>query len=134
MRGPEDPVPAGRARYGRPLPGRLAETHRPATLTRRLTSIAKAHSADGHPSPAATQHAVVAETLQGMRRTLGTAQPGKTPLLTADLVQVLAHLPPGLAGLRDRALLLPATPEACAGRSWPQAPSKIWNGSRKAPS
>ena len=84
----------------------LAETHRPATITRRLTSIAKAHSAAGHPSPASLGHAVVAETLQGIRRTLGTAQPGKTPLLTADLVQVLAHLPPGLFGLRDRALIL----------------------------
>ena len=84
----------------------LAETHRPATLTRRLTSIAKAHATAGHPNPATTQHAVVAETLQGIRRTLGTAQPGKTPLLTADLIQVLAHLPSGLAGIRDRALLL----------------------------
>ena len=84
----------------------LADTHRPATITRRLTSIAKAHSTAGHPNPATTQHVVVAETLQGIRRTLGTAQPGKTPLLTADLVQVLAHLPAGLAGLRDRALLL----------------------------
>ncbi len=36
----------------------------------------------------------------------GTAQPGKTPLLTADLIQVLAHLPSCLAGVRDRALLL----------------------------
>jgi site-specific recombinase XerD len=84
----------------------LAETHRPATITRRLTSIAKAHSTAGHPNPATAQHGVVAETLQGIRRTLGTAQPGKTPLLTADLVQVLVHLPAGLAGLRDRALLL----------------------------
>ena len=84
----------------------LAETHRPATLTRRLTSVAKAHATAGHPSPATTQHAIVAETLQGIRRTLGTAQPGKTPLLTADLIQVLAHLPAGLAGVRDRALLL----------------------------
>ncbi len=31
---------------------------------------------------------------------------GKTPLLTADLIRVLAHLPSGLAGVRDRALLL----------------------------
>ena len=84
----------------------LAETHRPATLTRRLTSIAKAHATAGHSNPASTRHAVVAETLQGIRRTLGTAQPGKTPLLTADLIQVLAHLPSGLAGVRDRALLL----------------------------
>ena len=84
----------------------LAATHRPATITRRLTSIAKAHAAAGHPNPATTDHIVVAETLQGIRRTLGTAQPGKTPLLTADLIQVLAHLPPGLSGVRDRALLL----------------------------
>ncbi len=69
----------------------LAESHRPSTITRRLTSIAKAHSAANHPNPATTGHAVVSETLKGIRRTLGTAQPGKTPLLTADLVQVLAH-------------------------------------------
>ena len=37
---------------------------------------------------------------------MGTAQKAKTPLLTADLLQVLAHLPSGLAGTRDRALLL----------------------------
>ena len=84
----------------------LAATHRPATITRRLTSITKAHAAAGHPNPATTDHSVVAETLQGIRRTLGTAQPGKTPLLTADLIQVLAHLPAGLSGVRDRALLL----------------------------
>jgi integrase len=84
----------------------LAATHRPATITRRLTSITKAHAVAGFPSPATLDHAVVAETLQGIRRTLGTAQPGKQPLLTADLVKVLAHLEPGLAGVRDRALLL----------------------------
>jgi integrase len=84
----------------------LAETHRPATITRRLTAISKAHSAANHPNPATTEHAVVSETLKGIRRTLGTAQPGKTPLLTADLVQVLAHLPANLSGVRDRALLL----------------------------
>ena len=84
----------------------LAATHRPATITRRLTSIAKAHAAAGHPNPATTDHIVVAETLQGIRRTLGTAQPGKTLLLTADLIQVLAHLPGDLSGTRDRALLL----------------------------
>ncbi len=84
----------------------LAETHRPATITRRLTSIAKAHAAANHPNPATTTHIVVAETLQGIRRTLGTAQPGKTPLLTADLIKVLAYLPDSLSGKRDRALLL----------------------------
>ncbi len=42
-----------------------AEDHRPATLTRRLTSIAKAHEAAGFPSPATVKHAAVSETLKG---------------------------------------------------------------------
>ena len=81
-------------------------THRPGTLTRRLTSITKAHQARGLVSAATVSELAVGETLKGIRRTLGTAQKGKTPLLTADLLQVLAHLPPDLAGTRDRALLL----------------------------
>lgn len=84
----------------------LASTHRPATITRRLTAITKAHQAKGLPSPATVQELAVGETLKGIRRTLGVAQKAKTPLLTADLLQVLAHLPPDLAGTRDRALLL----------------------------
>ena len=57
-------------------------------------------------SAATVSELAVGETLKGIRRSLGTAQKGKTPLLTADLLQVLAHLPPDLAGTRDRALLL----------------------------
>jgi len=41
----------------------LAGTHRPATITRRLTSIAKAHGAAGYRSPANMREPVVAETL-----------------------------------------------------------------------
>lgn len=84
----------------------LARTHRPATITRRLTAITKAHQARGLASPATVSELAVGETLKGIRRTLGTAQKAKVPLLTADLLQVLAHRPPGLAGVRDRALLL----------------------------
>jgi integrase len=84
----------------------LARTHRPATISRRLTSIAKAHQASRLPSPASLDHAEVGETLKGIRRTHGTSQPGKRALLTADLLQVLAHLGSGLLGCRDRALLL----------------------------
>jgi integrase len=84
----------------------LAATHRPATITRRLTAITKAHQANGLVSPVTVSQLAVGETLKGIRRSLGTAQQGKTPLLTADLLQVLAHLPPDLAGTRDRALLL----------------------------
>lgn len=84
----------------------LAATHRPATLTRRLTSITRFHQAANLPSPANLRELLVAETLKGIRRTLGAAQQGKNPLLTADLLKVLAHIPDDLQGARDRALLL----------------------------
>jgi len=84
----------------------LAATHRPATLTRRLTALTKAHQIAGQPSPATMQQPAVSETLKGIRRTLGTAQQRKAPLLTADVRQMVAALPDTLAGRRDRAILL----------------------------
>jgi len=84
----------------------LAADHKPASLTRKLTSISKAHEAAGVPSPATMQNAVVSETMKGIRRSLGTDQPGKEPLLTADVIAMLDALDEGLLGVRDRALLL----------------------------
>jgi len=77
------------------------------TITRRLTSITKAHQAAGYAdSPASTHHMVVGETLKGIRRTIGTAQKGKDPLLTADIRKIVSACPNSLIGLRDRALTL----------------------------
>ena len=84
----------------------LAANHKPASLQRMLTSITKAHQAAGLLSPASMQHAAVSETMKGLRRIVGTAQPGKEPLLTADLREMLGCLDSGLIGIRDRALLL----------------------------
>jgi len=84
----------------------LAADHKPASLTRKLTSITRAHQAAGLPSPATMQHAAVSETIKGIRRVLGTAQLGKEPLLTADILAMLDHLDSGLIGIRGRALLL----------------------------
>jgi integrase len=84
----------------------LAATHRPATMTRRLTAITKAHQIAGHPSPATMQQPAVSETLKGIRRLLGTAQPTKAPFLTVDVRRMVEALPDNLAGRRDRALLL----------------------------
>jgi integrase len=84
----------------------LAARCKASTIHRHLTSIARIHEMAGHPSPATMRHAVVSETLKGIRRTIGTAQKGKLPLLTADLQKVLAHVPDTLGGVRDRALLL----------------------------
>jgi integrase len=84
----------------------LAATHKPATMTRRLTAITKAHQIAGHASPATMQQPAVSETLKGIRRTLGTAQKVKAPLLTADIRRMVDALPDKLAGRRDRALIL----------------------------
>jgi integrase len=84
----------------------LAADHKPSSLQRKLTSITKAHQAAGFASPASMQYAVVSETMKGIRRTLGTAQPGKEPLLTADMLAMLGHLDDSLISVRDRALLL----------------------------
>jgi integrase len=77
-----------------------------ATLQRRLAAISRVHQAAGVPSPTSRSHAVVRETWKGIRRAQGVAQTAKSPLLPADLRKIAAVLPPGLAGTRDRALLL----------------------------
>jgi site-specific recombinase XerD len=86
--------------------GEIAATHRPATLSRRLTSINKVHRVAGLPAPALMEHLSVGEVLKGIRRTRGTAQIGKQPLFTNELRTIVDSLPRGLIGIRDRALLL----------------------------
>lgn len=86
--------------------GDTAATHRPSTLSRRLTAINKVHRAAGHPAPAQAEHLAVAETLKGIRRSHGTEQVGKEPLFTGDLRAMVDSLPAGVIGIRDRALLL----------------------------
>ena len=84
-----------------------ASTLASGTITRRLTSITKAHQAAGFTnSPATTRHFIVGETLKGIRRTLGTAQKGKDPLLSADIRRIVAARRKDLLGLRDAALVL----------------------------
>jgi hypothetical protein len=84
---------------------RVHDRHR--TITRRLTSIAKTHQAarfDG--PPASTHHIVVGETLKGIRRTIGTAQHGKDPLLSVDIRRIVRMSRKDLLVLRGRALTL----------------------------
>jgi integrase len=84
-----------------------ASTLASGTITRRLTSITKAHQAAGFTnSPATTRHFVVGETLKGIRRTIGTAQHGKDPLLSADIRRIVAARRQGLIGVRDSAIVL----------------------------
>jgi integrase len=84
-----------------------ASTLASGTITRRLTSITKAHQAAGFTdSPATTRHFVVGETLKGVRRTFGTAQHGKAPLLSTDIRRIITARREDLLGLRDAALVL----------------------------
>ena len=82
----------------------LADTHKPATITRRISAISQAHQIAGIDTP--TGAARVRLVMAGIRRTKGTAQTGKTPILVDDLRRMLAGLPGNLIGVRDRVLLL----------------------------
>jgi len=77
-----------------------------ATIVRRLAAISKVHQAAGHDSPCSMRHAVVAETLHGIKRTMGVAQTGKAALLTDALRSLMRIIPDSLLGKRDAALLL----------------------------
>ena len=75
-----------------------------ATVTRRCAAIRYAHCLAEFDPPTNSER--VRATLRGIRRTVGTAPARKTPVL-ADTARAMAlSVPPGLKGLRDRALLL----------------------------
>jgi integrase len=74
------------------------------TLQRRLNAIAEAHKAVGLETP--THHPMVANTMKGIRRTLGTAPVQKAPTLTEDIRAMVDATDTGVIGTRDSALLL----------------------------
>jgi site-specific recombinase XerD len=82
----------------------LAATHKPSTITRRISAISQAHQIAGLETP--TKAAQVRLVMAGIRRSLGTAQTAKTPVLVDDLRRMIARLPENLLGVRDRVLLL----------------------------
>lgn len=81
-----------------------AEALSVATLSRRVATISKAHSAKGLASPTASE--LVKSTIKGIKRGRGTAQIGAKPLLRHDLFAILDQTEDDNKGSRDRALLL----------------------------
>ncbi len=81
-----------------------AETLSVATLARRLSTLAKAHTARGLTNP--VQAELVRATLRGIRRRHGIAQHQAKPLLKEILFQLLSGMGDSLRDARDRALLL----------------------------
>ncbi len=90
-----------------------ASKHKPASISLRMAAISAAHRLAGFESPALMRHAVVSETWAGIRRTLGTAQIGKSALLTENIRAMVDALPVTLRGTRDAALLLVGFASAC---------------------
>ena len=76
---------------------------RVATLSLDLSAIVHHHKAHGFPDP--TGHPSVTRTWLGLRNKLGTAQEQKAPATVEVVRKMLEVLPPGLLGVRDRALL-----------------------------
>jgi site-specific recombinase XerD len=74
------------------------------SIQRRLNAIAEAHKAVALESP--THSPIVANTMKGIRRTLGTAANQKAPTLTDDIRAMVNATDAGLIGARDRALML----------------------------
>jgi integrase len=87
-------------------PGEGEKPRKAATITRRLTSINAAHKEKGLDSPATMNHRLVADTLHGIRRSLGVAQARKKPLTRDRIVKLLGALEGPIAAARDKALLL----------------------------
>ena len=85
---------------------KLAATLAVATIERRLIGIHRAHQDLNMTSPAV--HVSVRQTMQGIRRTLGTAQRRVRPILKDDLLEMLALVDQQqpVRAARDRALLL----------------------------
>ncbi len=81
-----------------------ARTHKVSSLSRRLTVIGKVHKAQGVPNPVPDER--VKRVWRGILRDKGEAQTRKKPALVKDLRKMIDVLPEGLAGVRDRALLL----------------------------
>lgn len=82
----------------------LAQTHKAATISRRLASLSKAHRAHGEDDPGKAE--IVKSTMRGIRRMIGTAQREAKPLLKEDLFAILERMGDRPKDIRDKALLL----------------------------
>jgi site-specific recombinase XerD len=81
-----------------------ADTLRPVTIGRRLSSIAFEHGRVDVASP--TSHPQVRAVYAGIRRSHGTAADQRAAAVTGEVIKMTTALPTTLAGTRDRAILL----------------------------
>ena len=86
----------------------LASYSKYSTLKRRLASISILHKAKGHYID--VKHPIIMENLMGIKRTLGSNQKGKKPLLINDLKIIIKAIDQSKEKekrkIRDKAILL----------------------------
>ena len=86
----------------------LSKSLKYSTLKRRLASISILHKMKGHYID--TKHPIIIENLMGIKRTIGSHQKGKKPLLINDLKSLIEAIHQSnekdLKKIRDKALIL----------------------------
>ena len=80
----------------------LSKSFKFSTLKRRIASISVIHKLKGHYLD--TKHPVIMENLHGIKRTLGSRQKGKKPILINDLKLIIKAIDED--NNRDKALIL----------------------------
>tara|TARA_B100001057_G_scaffold280940_1_gene281343 strand:+ start:239 stop:1144 length:906 start_codon:yes stop_codon:yes gene_type:complete len=81
---------------------KLAKTSKFSTLKRRIASISVIHKLKGHYLD--TKHPIIMENLHGIKRTLGSRQKAKKPILINDLKLIIKVIDE--KKIRDKALIL----------------------------
>ena len=80
----------------------LSKTSKFSTLKRRIASISVIHKLKGHYLD--TKHPIIMENLHGIKRTLGSRQKSKKPILINDLKLIIKAIDE--KKIRDKALIL----------------------------
>ena len=80
----------------------LSKTSKFSTLKRRIASISVIHKLKGHYLD--TKHPIIMENLHGIKRSLGSRQKAKKPILINELKLIIKAV--GEEKLRDKALIL----------------------------
>ena len=80
----------------------LSKTSKFSTLKRRIASISVIHKLKGHYID--TKHPIIMENLHGIKRTLGSRQKAKKPILINDLKLIIKAI--GEEKIRDKSLIL----------------------------
>ena len=80
----------------------LSKSSKFSTLKRRIASISVLHKLKGHYLD--TKHPIIMENLHGIKRTLGTRQKAKKPILINDLKLIIKAIDE--KKIRDKALIL----------------------------